>query len=200
MSAASSVSLWIDQLKTGDAEAVTKLWQRYFKRLVGLARKKLRDAPRRAADEEDVALSAFDSFCRRAAQGQFPRLADRDDLWHLLIKITSRKAFHLMRREGAQKRGGRGRAGAAPGDNAIAEAVLEEALDRGPTPEYAAQTAEEFRRLLSSMGDGQLRAIALLSMEGYTYEEIAARLGCSVKTVQRRWTLIRKTWEREAGS
>ena len=35
----------------------------------------------RLADEEDVALSAFDSFCRGAEQGRFPRLDDRDDLW-----------------------------------------------------------------------------------------------------------------------
>src|SRR5436853_5155366 len=63
-----SVSLWISQLTAGDAGAAQHLWERYFQRLVGLARKKLQDAPRRAADEEDVALSAFDSFCR-AAEG-----------------------------------------------------------------------------------------------------------------------------------
>ena len=46
---------------------------------------------RRAADEEDVALSAFDSFCRGAEQGRFPQLDGRDDLWHLLVVITVRK-------------------------------------------------------------------------------------------------------------
>ena len=51
-----SVTRWIEQLKTGDPLAAQKLWERYFQRLVGLARKKLLDAPRQAADEEDVAL------------------------------------------------------------------------------------------------------------------------------------------------
>src|SRR5262245_46060314 len=72
-----SVTQWIDGLKAGDPNAAQKLWERYCRRLVGLARKKLRAAPRRAADEEDVALSAFDSFCRGAEQDRFPQLNDR---------------------------------------------------------------------------------------------------------------------------
>jgi hypothetical protein len=63
-----SVTRWIGQLQDGDALAAQQLWQRYFHRLVSLARQRLRGAPRRAADEEDVALSAFASFCRAAAR------------------------------------------------------------------------------------------------------------------------------------
>src|SRR5437879_6530897 len=61
MSADGSVSRWITELKAGDDVAAQKLWQGYFHRLVGLARMKLRGAQRRAEDEEDAALSAFDS-------------------------------------------------------------------------------------------------------------------------------------------
>src|SRR5262249_37281756 len=63
MASEGSVSHWIGQLKAGDHAAAQELWNNYFHRLVGLARKKLEGAPRRAADEEDVALSAFTSFC-----------------------------------------------------------------------------------------------------------------------------------------
>jgi hypothetical protein len=90
-----SVSLWIDRLKGGAGEAAQPLWERYFAHLVALARAKLRGAPRQAADEEDVALSAFDSFCRGVEQGRFPRLDDRDDLWQLLMLLTARKAINL---------------------------------------------------------------------------------------------------------
>jgi hypothetical protein len=65
--------------------------------------KKLLGAPRGMADEEDVALSAFDSFCRGAEQGRFPQLSDRDDLWRLLFVITERKAIDLVNHEKAQK-------------------------------------------------------------------------------------------------
>src|SRR5208282_1911184 len=92
----STVTLWMRQLMAGDVEmSVQRLWERYFVRLVGLARVKLGNCPRRVADEEDVAASAFDSFWQGAAQGRFPKLNDRHDLWRLLFTITARKAYQL---------------------------------------------------------------------------------------------------------
>src|SRR4051795_12014994 len=100
------VTVWLEQLKAGDPAAAKPLWDGYFARLVRLARARLRAAPRRAADEEDVALSAFDSFCRGALEGRFPRLSDRDELWQLLVLLTARKASNLVRQERRQRRGG----------------------------------------------------------------------------------------------
>src|SRR3954452_19706131 len=105
MSSVGSVTHWIQALRGGDPGAAQKLWERYFPRLVGLARARLQGARRRAEDEEDVALSAFDSFCRGAREGRFPRLADRNDLWRLLVVLTARKAVDLLQREGRLKRG-----------------------------------------------------------------------------------------------
>src|SRR5215471_8456034 len=99
MSSAGSVTTWIEQLCAGDRAGAQRLWERYFPRLVGLARKKLQGLPRRSADEEDVALSAFDSFCRGAERGCFPRLENRDNLWALLVVITARKAIDLRQRQ-----------------------------------------------------------------------------------------------------
>ena len=61
-----SVTRWLESLKAGDADAAQKLWERYFQALVRLARNRLRAASRAVADEEDAALSAFDSFVRGA--------------------------------------------------------------------------------------------------------------------------------------
>ncbi len=74
-----SLTRWLESLKAGDADATQKHWERYFQALVRLARDRLRAAPRAVADEEDAALSAFDSFVRGAAHGRYPRLEDRDD-------------------------------------------------------------------------------------------------------------------------
>jgi hypothetical protein len=103
-----SITKCLVLLKQGDSDAAQRIWQRYFHRLVGLARARLRAAQRRVADEEDVALSALDSFFRRAARGEFPRLDDRDDLWQLLSVLTVRKAANLGRHERRQSRGGGG--------------------------------------------------------------------------------------------
>src|SRR5262245_23014149 len=160
MSAEGSISRWLDRLRAGDRQAAAGLWQRYFERLVEVARGRLRGAPRRAADEEDVALSAFDSLCRGVAGGRFPQLLDRDSLWRLLVVVTARKAAHLKRDAARQKRGG-----AAPPPAAGDEADLEQLLDAGPTPEFAAQMEEESQRLLDRLGDDELRAVALWKME-----------------------------------
>src|SRR4051794_35421101 len=100
-----SVTRWVGPLAQGDEQAAQRLWDEYFARLVALARSRLRGAARRVADEEDIALSAFNSFCRGAERGRFPRLNDRDDLWQMLVVITVRKAIDLTRRENRQSRG-----------------------------------------------------------------------------------------------
>ena len=76
-----SVSAWLERLKQGDEGAATLLWERYFRPLLALAHKRLVPLRRRgAADEEDVALSAFENFCRNAKAGRFPDLTDRASL------------------------------------------------------------------------------------------------------------------------
>lgn len=190
-----SVTHWVEQLQAGDPAAAQPLWERYFHRLVGLARKKLQGAARRVADEEDVALSAFDSFCRHAARGRYPQLHDRDDLWKLLVVIVARKAHHLVRDEHRQKRTGEQSSEASDRDSD--EAELKKALAREPSPELAAEVAEECRRLLELLGDDDLRTVALQKMEGYTVDEIAANLRCAPRTVARKLGLIRGLWEKE---
>ena len=197
MSSHGSVTRWLGRLQAGDPSAAQQLWQRYFQRLVGLARQKLRGAPRRAADEEDVALSAFDSFCRNAEQGRFPELADRDSLWQLLVVITARKASHLLRDENRQKRRAEVEAG-PPGEPAAGS--LSEILSREPSPEFAAQAADECERLLSNLNDPDLEKVALWKMEGHTVDDIAANLGFAPRSIKRKLKLIREIWEREVAS
>src|SRR5262249_55369017 len=147
-----SVTRWLNQLQGGDRAAVQKLWEGYFARLVGLARKRLRDFPRQAADEEDVALSAFDSFCRGAEQGRFPRLEDRDDLWQVLVLITARKACDLQEHEGRRKRDWR-RTRPAGRSQTADESFFPELIGREPDPAFAAQVADEYQRLLDGLRD-----------------------------------------------
>jgi hypothetical protein len=77
MASRRSVTHWLGLLQAGDSDAARPLWQRYFPLLVGHARAALRGRPRGVADEEDVALSAFDSFCRSAERGRIcPNLSE----------------------------------------------------------------------------------------------------------------------------
>jgi DNA-directed RNA polymerase specialized sigma24 family protein len=201
--AAGSVTCWIDQLKAGDRAAVQPLWEGYFQQLVVRTRQKLAGTPRRAADEEDVALSAFDSFCRAAAQGRFPQLDDRHDLWQLLIVITDRKAVRLVHYERRQKRGGGAvldEAALRHGQSAAEASPLAQIVGPEPSPDFAAQVGEECRRLLRALDDPELQRVAVLKMEGYTVAEIAAQLACVPRTVMRWLRLIRQIWKQELPS
>ena len=200
-----SVSLWLAGVKQGDPAAVEPLWARYFEPLVRLARARLRERRRHSAeaDEEDAALSAFESFCAGAAAGRFPRLEDRDDLWRLLVVITSRKVAAMKRRGATQKRGAgrvlREADLAVDGDHRERAALLAEVIGDEPTPEFAAEVAEEYERLLELLGNATLRRVAVLRMEGYTRDEIAERMGCARRTVARQLALIRGVWGAEEG-
>ena len=180
MSFTDPITLWITQVKEGQRAAVQQLLERYFGRLVQLARARLQGRPGLAAYDEDVALSAFNSLCLGAERGRFPRLLDRDDLWRLLAVLTVRKAIDLQRRRRPEETAG-------PGD-------LEQLLSREPPPELAAELAEEYRGLLDRLGDAQLQAVALWKVEGYSNEEIAVRLGCVVRSVERKLQRIRILW------
>lgn len=189
------ITVWLKGLAQGDGLASQRIWERYCHQLIDLARKKLGQAGRRVADEEDVALSAFNSFCQGAAAGRFPRLDDRHDLWRLLVTITARKAMRQIRDAHRQKRGG----AAVRGESAL-HAGIGQVLGREPTPELAAQMAEQTQHLFDLLDDDPLRLVALLKLEGYTNEEIARSMDCSLRTVKRRLANIRRQWEVASGA
>jgi DNA-directed RNA polymerase specialized sigma24 family protein len=194
-----SVTRWIDALRGGDEEAARQLWERYFELLVRRARSKLRSKARGAADEEDVALSTFEAFYAGMARGRFPDLADRDELWRLLVTLTARKASNQARSESRQKRGGgRLRHESALGGGREDEADhLAAIIGPEPSPEFAAMVAEECARRLQSLPDESLRQVARLKMEGYENREIAERLRCSPRSVARKIEMIRRIWTGE---
>lgn len=194
-----SVTHLLGQLKAGQESSVQKLWERYFHQLVGLARARLPVHYRRAADEEDVALSAFASFCRGVEAGRFPRLEDRDNLWRVLLTLVVRKAAHLRRDANRQKRDvDRLLDEAGLKRSSDAELALDELVGEAPTPEFAAEVAEECERLLDLLEGDELRQVAVMKMEGFTNAEIADRLDCAPRTVGRRLELIRAVWEQDA--
>jgi len=195
MSSSASVSAWIGQIKAGERAAAQKLWERYCTRLVRLARAKLPRGPRRLDDEEDVALSAMDSFLRAAERGRFPNLHGRDSLWALLLTITVRKAWKAARREDHIREVGESALGVR-GDDSQGARGWEQVVGREPTPQSAADMAERCRRLLDRLSP-ELRSVALWKLEGFTNAEIAERLACAVGTVERKLRLIRKMWEKE---
>ena len=199
---AGSITRWLGGLRAGDERALEPLWDRYYATLVERARAKL--AALRSAtavnDEEDLALSAFQSLYDGVRAGRFPRLEDRDDLWRLLIHLTACKAIDRHRAESRQKRG-RGRVfnetdiyGGRLREEEDAN-PLDRIIGTEPSPEFAARVAEEYTRRLDTLGDVSLRTIAEMKLACYSNDEIRQRLGCSLRTVTLKLELIRKKWQ-----
>ncbi len=202
MSSLSSVTEWIERAKAGNEEAFQKLWRRFFKRLVGLARTRLKAMPRPAdADPEQVAESALFTFWRGAVMGKFRKVSERDHLLKLLQRITVFKANGDLDRAFALKRGG-GRArdeGILMGPNdSSPTAGLEQVLDREPSPALAAEMAETLQELIKCLEDDE-RQIAKLQMDGLTQAQIAGHCKCSLRTVVNKLGTIRGKWKAVIG-
>ncbi len=121
---------WLQNVRAGNPSEIQRLWEVFFPRMVGLARTRLQGANRAVHDEEDVALSAFKSFCLGAQAGKFSQLTDQDSLWSLLVSLTLHKAIDRIRYDRRQKR-------ASVQDVNIAH-VAEEVLSSEPSPEFLA--------------------------------------------------------------
>jgi RNA polymerase sigma factor (sigma-70 family) len=184
-----SVSEWLEGYRGGDDGAAARLWERYFRRMVGLARGRLQVLRgRSAADEEDVALSAFAAFCQAVRKDRYPDMKDRGDLWRVLVAFTCNKARDLIDRETAARR-----------PRAQGDAGLEQAAAPAAPPDVAAEMAEQFQLFLTSVGDERMLEAAVLRMEGHETKEIADRLGVSPPTARRWLALLRAQLEEQLG-
>ncbi|MHC4879377.1 MAG: ECF-type sigma factor [Planctomycetota bacterium] len=197
------VSGWIRRARHGDEEAAELIWNRYARQVVEVAKRSFGNSSRRVNDEEDVALLALKSLLEGLSSGKFPELDGREQLWRLLMVITTRKATAVVEHDNRKKRGG----GNVRGDSAVllsglatSDPHMEGGFDKlpseKPTPDLAALMADETHRLISSLPDTTAQQIALLKMEGFTHEEIASKLACNVRTVERRLKQIRELWQR----
>jgi DNA-directed RNA polymerase specialized sigma24 family protein len=203
MTGPGSITLLAEQLRSGDPaareEAARQIWQRHFPGLLALACRHLDGRLKVRQDEEDVLQSMYASFCLRQQRGDFA-LGGREDLWQLLVTMTLNKTRNAAARHRSQRRDYRREQGAAGGEGPMTPDEALAALEgAGPTPDEAVELTEQLHARLRGLPEA-LRQIALWKLEGYTHEEIAApeRLGCTVRTVERKLQLIREHWQAEA--
>ncbi|MGF1583096.1 MAG: ECF-type sigma factor [Gemmataceae bacterium] len=199
MSEHGSITLLVQQLKAGQRDALQDLWARYFERLVRLARKKLDGAPRQMADEEDVALSAINSFCVAVENQRFPKLEDSADLWQILVMLVRKKSARLWEYHSRERRNHNKVQSieVPPGAGSESDAFfLDQIQGETPDPQVAAEFTEQLQVLLQTLSDKELQQIAVLRLEGHTHGEIGETIDRSSETVRRRLERIQKTWVR----
>lgn len=183
-----------------DEEACARLWESLYERIVMYARSRLNMKNQRVADEEDVALSAMNSFFRAAEAGRFTTLTNRDELWRILITVMARKAHAFQQRQMAEKRG----EGLVRGDSVFEMTVrgnaggLNSVQDSADPHRFVDELLGECRERIESLPDDVLRTIAVRRMEGFEVAEISAELQLSVATIKRKLSRIRDLWAADA--
>ncbi len=214
----SDITDLMQQLRAGDEDASLLLWQRYADRIAEVARRAMQHSSSRVTDEEDIAIISFKSLLAGIRSGRFPEIDHREQLWRLMMIITTRKAAAALERDRRQKRG----SGAVRGDSAVdmqttrrdpesvrddselvkarADSDLPEGFDRleatSTTPDIAALMADEAESLMQQLPDDISRQLVCLKLDGHTHEEIAEKLNCNVRTVERRLKQVRDVWSR----
>lgn len=196
-----SVTIWLRQLAQGDQEAAGKLWERYGPELLELSRRKYRGVNGPQADEEDLVQSVFRSLWQGARRGQLHELQDREQLWWLLLSITRRKACnrHAYNQRSKRARPTVSLSGTSEdSDNGMPKSSLVDADQ--PPADWLLILAEEQDRLFTLLRDDTLREIAQRKLDGFTHQDIASNLGVTVRTVIRKFQLIREIWSKELDS
>jgi DNA-directed RNA polymerase specialized sigma24 family protein len=141
-------------------------------------------------DEEDVAQSAFRAFYDAAAHDRLPPIESRDELWRLLLTITRRKAINRLRHELRIRRGGGAR---AVHDSYEINQICDRTTHSVELVELQELVDELFEKLYAT-GDERLAEIARLRLEGFQNQEIADKLGCAARTIQRKLHILERLW------
>ena len=200
----SQVTMWLRKLESGDAKSASDLYQHFCSRLQLLVKGQIPTHVRATYDQDDVAVSAFHSLFLGIRERRY-QFGNREDFWRLLMVIAERKIAKRIRYETRDKRDVRRRMAnsvflrLSPDQQDDENAGVKSLPGYEPSPEFATEVAETCENLLASLPDDSCRKIALLMLENYTAEQVAKKLGCSRRTVQRKLLVIRRTWQDAGG-
>lgn len=183
------------EIASGNDEALALLWERYFQRVVALARRRLGNLTQRTSDADGVASSALKSFWLGVKEERFAKLDNREDIWQILAIITRRKVSNLRRYEEAAGRDWRKQQSLEPpsSDSTVAGPTVSDS--REPDPQILAEAEEQCNHLLDQLPEKE-REVALLRMVGFSNEQIASQKDVALSTVERLFRNVRRNWNR----
>jgi RNA polymerase sigma factor (sigma-70 family) len=168
----------LERWRTGDQSAARTLYEHYAQSLCALVERRIGQRLRRRIGTDEPVQSAFRTFFRRTADGQY-QIDHSVDLWNLLVTITLNKLRHMVERETGKKRDPDrevGLDGQLPNPELIA---------REPTPEEAAALDDELETLLAKLKPPEPE-IVRLRLQGYSTSDIADKLGLARQTIRRK--------------
>ncbi|MCY2990867.1 MAG: sigma-70 family RNA polymerase sigma factor [Planctomycetota bacterium] len=172
------------RLKADADLAAPELDKQYRAKLCQLVENEMNRRFRRREDPEDVVQSAFRTFYRRNAEGEF-HIDSSVDLWRLLVTITRHKILKHVEKLGAGKRN----------PKREEDAERDDLQGRVPTPEEAVIAADLMEKTLAGLDETYVKVFHM-RLQKSTEEEIAATLGCTRAFVRTKLNRIRDRLQR----
>jgi RNA polymerase sigma-70 factor, ECF subfamily len=169
----------IDMWRRGDQNAARQIVERYFDRMLMLARRRISQRLASRVDPEDIVQSVFRTFFVRLKDGQFV-FQDQDDLCKLLMRITLHKtlrqvAFHKAAKRDPTMETNQGQAH---------QEQLLTILDKEPNAEATVTFLDQLEHFLDRL-EPETRQIIEMRLQGYTNDEISQQLGIYDRKIRR---------------
>lgn len=179
------------RIEAGDSDAEMCLWDAFHSKLLSHVEHRIRrrGVPTGMMDDEAITLSALESVFKCAKEGRLRTVESWMELSRLVYAMTNRKFVDHWRR--ATKISGQPRSPIQPlSGNSEPASSDDQPID-------LVVFDEKLAHLKSMLPDDIHRQIAVMKLAGYSLEEIAERIGRSVPTVSRKWSIIRRMWADE---
>jgi DNA-directed RNA polymerase specialized sigma24 family protein len=162
----------IAKFREGNEDAAAALFERYFERLVMLARGQLGWRLKGVEGSTDMAQSVLRSFFMQLKADDI-RVGPEDSLWPLLVTITLNKVRNRAKFWQRERR------------DLARQIPLQEGgdpLESGPSPQDAAELRDLVDRLLEPFSPRRRRTIELI-LAGESVARIVAEVGTTERTV-----------------
>lgn len=169
----------VARLRGGDESAASELYRRYAGRLHGLADRQMSAGIRRTHEPDDIVQSAFRSLFRGVSSGSYDA-PEGNSLWSLLAVI----AIHKVRRKASRDR------------SVAATSFVQPDGEPSSSQEIAGEISEQ--QFECSLNEAieflqpQEREIVGMRVQGFTVEEISAKVDRSCRTIERTLQRIRE--------
>ncbi|MBI5595068.1 MAG: sigma-70 family RNA polymerase sigma factor [Elusimicrobia bacterium] len=170
----------VERVLAGERDAFAGLVRRHHQRVLGLCLSLTGNPADADEAAQEALLKAYRSLSAYRSEASF-------STW--LHRIAYNACMDFLRARSRRP---------AESWDALLEAEgerLERLLQGDPDPAKAAEAADLVARLLALLPEEQREVLVLCEMQGFTYEEIAASMGCSVDSVKARLRRARRTLE-----
>lgn len=196
----------LEMMRSSDAQerlnAEAGLWEQFVHNIRHMARKRMPVGGLPIADDEDVAISVFRVFFDGIKSGRFEGVRSKSQTQALLNRLTADKTIDLIRFHQAKCRCPRLPRSMEIDENgnrqdsvAFVQSIPDDVVDiRQQTASTKSEWRDEASRMIDALSESTLKTIAVMRFLGYSNDEIAEKLGCVTRTVERKLNVIRRIW------